>query len=176
MLSVNGNGRYISYIRNMRLKSLALTALVGFSVLWTVLDWSRFDLIKERARELAWLGSGLLISEVCFIAGALVMTVSLGVEVAGNNRVHGWWKKLRYARREVKSMAQEAVASRLFGFGFWLNFVGAVGTSILLALSVIKFIPLAGWGLLVLVIIDLVATFSWRIPVHIARRSRNAKS
>jgi hypothetical protein len=58
----------------------------------------------------------------------------------------------------------------VFGAGFWLNFLGAVGTSLLLIYSVMKYVPFAGWGLLVLLVLDLAATFGWRVPLQLARQ------
>jgi hypothetical protein len=62
-------------------------------------------------------------------------------------------------------LAGKLLVSRWFMAGFWLNFLGAVGTSLVLIVGVVYLVPKAGWGLLVVVGLDLLATFGWRIPL-----------
>jgi hypothetical protein len=148
----------------------ALALLIGLSLGWIIYDWSDFSLLKERAQGVVALGVGLAVTEACFILGALFMAASVGIQIAESNRVHGWIRHMRYVRREVKTIAHQTGESRLFGVGFWLNFIGAVGTSTLLVAAVFYYLPVAGWWLLIALLADLVVTFGWRIPVHLARR------
>jgi hypothetical protein len=159
-------------LRLNRLKNLALVMLLVGSLALTVANQSVLSRITHEVSTVKALALVLLICEVAFVAGALLMMASLGVKFEERTRIHAWWKHLKYARREIKTMATQALTSKLFGFGFWLNFAGAVGTSLVLAVTVIKFAPVVGWGLLVVIIVDLIATFAWRIPVHMYRKAR----
>jgi hypothetical protein len=147
-------------------KLTGVSAIVIFSLVWTVLDWSRFDGLKDRAVQSVPLALGLGVTELLFVAGALLMALTAGNELFEGWTKHSAWKKVGLARKNYKALAHSLAVSPLFSAGFWLNFAGAVGTSLILILAVFKFVPVAGWGLLILLIIDLAATFGWRLPLH----------
>jgi hypothetical protein len=148
-----------------------MALLISTTVAWTIHDWAYFRLIKEKADEVVAIGAGLVVTELCFIIGALLMAASLGIQAFGGARgSRGIVRHVRHVRAQVRHIITQTGQSRLFGIGFWLNFFGAVGTSFLLVLATFYYIPIAGWWLLGFLIIDLIATFGLRIPVHIARK------
>jgi hypothetical protein len=155
-----------------RLKNLILVLLVVGSLAFTLSNRSVYEHIAHQAQTIRLLGIILLVCEICFVAGALIMMASLGVQLEEGTRLKRWWGHLKYARQEFKTVASQALTSRLFGFGFWLNFAGALGTSLVLAFTVLTVAPATGIGLLIVIGVDLVATFAWRVPLHYLRRSK----
>jgi hypothetical protein len=149
----------------------AMALLISTTVAWTIHDWAYFRLIKEKADEVVAIGASLVVTELCFILGALLMAASLGINAFGGARgSRAIARHVKHVRSQVKTIIMQTGQSRLFGVGFWLNFFGAVGTSFLLVLATFYYIPVAGWWLLGFLIIDVIATFGLRIPVHLARK------
>lgn len=153
-----------------RIRLILVFVIVVASLVATIYDWARVGDILGRLSEIGWLGAVLIATEACFIIGALLMAVSAGESIAHVRHPRHWWAHMRYLRQEVKTIAGRMLSSRLFAIGFWLNFAGAVGTSLVLVFGVIHFLPHTGWGLLILIVIDLVATFGWRLPLEYHRR------
>ncbi len=123
-----------------------------------------------RLQTVGKLGATLLVTEALFTLGAVLMGASVGLEVVGTSRLHRAFHTFKQSRVRVRQIANEILESRIFAFGFWMNFAGAVGTSLVLISVVIGYVPTAGWGLLLLLILDLLATFAWRVPLHVKRR------
>jgi hypothetical protein len=141
--------------------------LIIASTVWSFYDWSHLHQVVARIHQLEPLVVILAISEICFITGAVIMAA----EVAGAlGESHGLWRHLRHHRRLLRETLGHNLQTKWFGLGFWLNFAGAVITSAVLAGGVIWLMPVASWGLFVLLIIDIIATFSWRVPLHRHRR------
>ncbi len=151
----------------IRLSLLTLVAV--FSIGWTIYDWARLDELKSRVEGIAYLGVSLMLSEAFFIVGAILMLLAIGEELPTLHFTK-WLHHLRFVKREIKTIASSAIQSRLFGIGFWMNFTGAVLTSLILVFGVVKLLPIQAWGILLILAIDLIATFGWRIPLHISRK------
>jgi hypothetical protein len=126
--------------------------------------------LYSQIKNLGWLSAVLLLTEACFIAGAVIMAISAG-ESFRRLKLRHWPRHIVRLRGQAKIFAARVVASRLFAIGFWLNFIGAVGTSLILIAAVILFVPQAGWGLGLIIILDLLATFGWRVPLEVQRRT-----
>jgi hypothetical protein len=139
------------------------------SIIYTIYDWSYFDSLKNHLSAVALLGAGLVFTEFCFIAGGLIMALALGETLIASGR---WWRRLHQVRRQVRRLASQAIQSPLFGFGFWLNFLGAVGTSVILMYGVVAFLPRGSWLVLGALLLDLIATFGWRVPLEVSRRRK----
>jgi hypothetical protein len=162
----------IKRIFSSRVKASASILLAVLSLVWIIYDWSSEGLLAARAHALVAAGLYLVITETCFIVGAIIMAATLGVGVATEgHRFKRWYRHIRYVRSEAKHLALSLVENHWFAVGFWLNFFGAVGTSLILIGVVTADAPFAGWGLLVLLVLDLAATFGWRIPLHMKRRA-----
>jgi len=144
-----------------------LAALITASFLWSIYDWTKLHDVVNRIHDLAYLLVAITISELFFTIGAIVMILEVGLAFG---EAKGWLHLAHRARLSLRDSLSVATYSRLFGLGFWLNLIGAVGTSVLLAAGVIWLMPVASWGLVVLLFIDIIATLSWRIPVQINRR------
>lgn len=112
----------------------------------------------------------LVVTEALFIVGAFAMAVSVGENLAEFRHPRYWCKGVMTVREQVKIYVETLIISPLFSFGFWCNFAGAVGTSAILIIGLLMVAPMASAGLVILVVLDLVATFGWRIPLEIARR------
>jgi hypothetical protein len=151
----------------LRYKTAAVSTIVLSSFALTLLSAPKSDL---RLQAVGKFGVALIITEALFTLGALLMATSVGLEVAGANRLHRVYRILRQSRARARQMATEILESKLFALGFWMNFAGAVGTSVILISVVASFVPTTGWGLLLLLFLDLLATFLWRVPLHIKRK------
>lgn len=140
------------------------------SIVLAIAYWPQLSLAKQQISHLMFYGVALVITEIFFTAGALIMAVEIGAELSGEIRGPHWLYRLRHARRNLRKHAKAAIRSRWFGLGFWLNFIGAVGTSLILIVGIMSVAKIAGLGLIAILAIDLVASFAWRVPLHINRR------
>jgi hypothetical protein len=147
-----------------------IIAIIVLSIAWSLYVWISYGSLYEKLGQVSGLGAIMFMSELAFTVGAIIMLVSLGEDFPWR-KIHLWPSHVMRARRDLKLFANEAIQSKLFGFGFWLNFVGAVLTSLILFGGILVLLPVQAWGLLVIVIIDLLATFGWRVPLHIKRRN-----
>jgi hypothetical protein len=151
---------------------MAIAVLFAVSLIWTTYDWPTFSLIKARAEGVAILGIGLALTEACFIIGAIVAAASVGMLLSAQGGFVGWWKNLRHARRNIQDVMQSITRNKLFEFGFWLNLLGAVGTSLLLGVAVVMLLPVVAWWILILLILDIAASLGWRIPLYRSRKAQ----
>src|SRR5476649_1933327 len=96
-------------------KATALAALVIFSFAWIVYDGSRLSILAGQAHKLALLGLCIAFTEACFMVGAILMAMSLGIGISTHEgRIRGWYKHVRYVRREVKTLARNMLQNKLF--------------------------------------------------------------
>lgn len=151
-------------------KNWLIIAIAVLSIAYTLYDWSQLKEIQKEISNIAYLGGALLFTEACFIIGALIMAATI-TEVVAELKQKSWLRRLQYVRTHVRQLAHSFLKSKVFGFGFWLNFTGAVGTTVILAVGVIMVLPVGSWLLLVLLAIDLIATLGWRVPVQLQRRN-----
>ena len=156
-------------LRNLTLKTYVMWAAIMVSLVLAATSWAHVSHLKHSLAGLAVYGIGLVLTEICFTAGAVIMATVIAAELSTELAGH-WVNRIAHARRNLRRHAVAAVGSRWFGFGFWLNFAGAVGTSLLLIAGVFSVVRWAGIGLALLLALDLVATFAWRVPVHLSRR------
>jgi hypothetical protein len=150
--------------------------LVLVSVIWTIVASSGLDKVAHRLRDVVFVAIALVVSEAFFIGGALLVAGSLGHHVLssrGGTESATRLTAMRNVRATYRELAHHVGSSRAFSLGFLLNWVGAAGTGIVLAVGIILVLPVSSWGLLILPLLDLVATFSWRTPL--ASRLRNAR-
>jgi len=109
-------------------------------------------LVERIVATLPWVGIGVIVTEVLFVSGLLIMALSLGIRIRNPLKL----------RREIKSVLSASTASKTFWAGFWVNAVGAVGTGLLACAGIISVFPVTSWGLMYLPLIDLVATVAIR--------------
>jgi hypothetical protein len=159
-------------IYNSKIRTIGTVVLVALSLIWILFDVTRLNALTTQASKIAYIAAGLLITETLFIIGAILMAASLGISAASQGHLlKKWYEHARHVRKQAKSLAGSIIDSKLFAMGFWMNFVGAVGTSLLLVILVLRFAPVAGSGLLIVLLIDLAATFGLRIPLHLKRKA-----
>ena len=114
------------------------------SLLFTPFD----SLKREISQTLPWVGLGVIVSEIFFIGGLAIMALSIGMKLQNPLKLRG----------ELKRVLRASITSRGFWVGFWINAVGAVTSSILLAAGIFAALPMTSWGLLYLPVADLAAT------------------
>lgn len=153
-----------------RLKKPLIISLIIASIVLTVYDWTNIKDVHSYLWSAGVVGIGIVIAEVLFIAGVVFMAISAGESFPSIKKIHKWPGHFSALRGDTRSFAENLLTSRLFAIGFWMNFVGAVGTSTILVFAILKFAPYTGIGVLAVIIVDLVATFGWRIPLEIARQ------
>ncbi|MEM9563150.1 MAG: hypothetical protein AAGA93_11055 [Actinomycetota bacterium] len=111
----------------------------------------------DRVREVGpWVGGGLLLSEVLFTIGLVVMAASVGVRL-GRNPLQ-WRSRLDVILAQLQR-------SPTFWVGLVINTVGAVGTALVIVAAVLAGLPVSAWGLLVLPAADLGLTVAVRAAV-----------
>lgn len=130
--------------------------------------------IRHELGKLVWAAPSLLVTEALFIVGACMMAVSVGENLAEFRHPRQWYKGIMMVRSHTRSYAEKLIISPRFSFGFWCNFVGAAGTSIILIVGLWTVAPVTSAGLVAIIVLDLIATFGWRIPLEIARRKVRA--
>lgn len=144
------------------LKKWAIRLIILASLVWTAYNWSGLAEIKDELSRVVIIMVILLICEVCFVSGAILMLVGAGNTFRG---VSGWIKGIKEARQNARLIAEHISTSRVFRVGFNLNWVGAVGTGVVLFGGVLLILPITSWGLAVLPFLDIVASFGWRCPI-----------
>ncbi len=152
------------------LRRRLILALIILAIALTVIDWLQGGQVNVQLQKNGWLGIAILITEAFFVGGALLMAITAGENLLSLHPKH-WVTHFSYLKREARTLAHKLIRSRLFMFGFWLNFVGAIGTSLILIIGIILFVPQAGWGVLIIVVLDLLASFGWR-ALAIAKRKK----
>lgn len=135
-------------------KKVVLAVILAWSVLGLFL--SPFGDTKEKVFDRGpWVLVGVVLAEVLFVVGLLMMAAAIGIEV----------RNVRFLRKNIKRILRSAVSTPLFWAGFWLNAVGAIGDAVVLAIGVGATLPIESWGLIVLPSLDFFATITLRAAV-----------
>lgn len=136
--------------------------LVLFSIVSLV--FTPFASLKsDITRALPWVAVGVVVSEVLFTIGLVVMATSIGVKIRNPFKL----------RRELKRVLLASTATWVFWVGFWINASGAVGTMLLLGAGILVALPMTSWGLLWVPVVDLAATIAirqWALRAHARER------
>lgn len=162
MTAVKKNGRQAV------VKKWAVWLVVIASIAWTVYNWSGVVEIKNHLESLAVFALLFAFSEACFVIGALMVAIGGGKVVfagTGKNPLK-WALAVWRVRTAYRKLAEVAPSSRLVRIGFHLNWLGAVLTGVFLAAGIILVLPMTSWGLLVLPLLDILASFGWRYPIE----------
>lgn len=101
---------------------------------------------------LPWVGVGAIVTETLFIAGLVIMAAAIGLESRNPLTL----------RKDIKRMLVAAVETRSFWVGFWINAVGACGSSLFLCAGILIALPPSSWSLLYFPLLDLAATIAIR--------------
>jgi hypothetical protein len=157
--------------KSSNLRNWLLGGVAIISVVYTIVDWSALHEVREKLSSIAFLPLAVAITEICFITGAVLMLIALGEEFAFAN-VKNVIKSSIHAKRNIKEIASKGIRTATFGIGFWLNFLGAVGTSLILLFGVFYVLPIQAWGVSLIILIDLIATFAWRVPLQMIRTKK----
>ena len=159
------------FIRFLKKHSTVLLVIVVLvSIALTIVNWNTMSEARQRLSSIVWTGPALLMTELMFIVGAVMMAMSAGEELSTYRHPRHWHHGIRALRQNTRRFAENLIISPLFEIGFWLNFVGAIGTSVIIIAGLIIVAPYTGLGITIIVFIDLIATFGWRVPLEIARR------
>lgn len=149
-------------------KKWAVRIIVIASLMWTVANWSALTEIKDELDEAIIFVILFAFSEVCFIVGALLVAVGTGKTIfadTGKNPLNRLRAILR-VRSTYRKFVADAPRSGAVRFGFHLNWFGALATGVFAAVGIIVVLPMTSWGLLVLPLLDIVATIGWRAPIQ----------
>jgi hypothetical protein len=152
----------------LKLKRYGLWSIVLVSLVWSLANLNQFSQIKQQLSNIEIFAITIVISEVCFIGGLGLVAFGTGQSVfagTGFNPIK-WFGALFNLRRLSKGLLH-GVSGNVFGrFGFYLNWVGAVGTTATLLIGALWFLPGVSRIIAVLLIADLAATFGWRVPLQ----------
>ncbi len=149
-------------MRTKTIKRALLWALVIFSI--ASLLFTPFGSLKEDIiRVLPWFGVGVIVTEMLFIGGLAIMATSMGLKVQNPLRLRG----------ELKSLLAATTSTKMFWLGFWVNAIGAIGSSVVLGVGILMALPPSSWGLMTLVGADIAATVvirGWAVRAHTRER------
>lgn len=156
-----------------RAKQVLIWTVVLASMGWTAYNWSGLDRVRHRLGDAAIIAVLLILCEVSFVIGAALVAVGLGREAfrgTGHNPLR-WIAALLQVRSQFKVLAACVSNNKLFRFGFYLNWMGAFGTGLVLLIGIIIVLPVTAWGIAILPLLDIVATFGWRLPIETKMRT-----
>ncbi len=137
----------------MKNKLLIIGSLVLATVLFAWIGPYGDVIDALKSRQFTGMLFAVTFFELCFLGGLLVMAYAVGHDLGSN--VLKWKKQLRAVIKKV-------VKDRTFWFGFWLNFVGAIGTTSVLIIASVFYLPIYAKWVVVFGIIDLMITLSLR--------------
>ncbi len=144
-----------------RLRRAAFWGLVVVSI--ALLFLSPLDEVVEQVKDVApWVGIGLVVSEVLFVAGLALIAAAVGVSLPRNPLV---W------RAQLPELLAKLDTTPLFWVGLVINSIGAIGTAVVLVVAIVRGLPVQSWGLLVLPFADLSLTVAIRASVSKGVRS-----
>jgi hypothetical protein len=142
-----------AFLRSWR--RLAVAVLVGLSIASVAL--APLQPTIDRVRQAApWIGAGLAVSEILFVIGLGIMAWPVGTHIGYSPL--GW-------RRRVVGLSSELRRTPVFWIGLAVNTAGAVGTGTVLLVVVVVCLPVTAWGLIGLVVGDLVMTVAVRAAI-----------
>jgi hypothetical protein len=142
-------------------------AIVAVSIGWTLYDWNGLTAVEGRLSSVFALAVALVVSECMFVAGSCMVAAALGRHVfagVGASPVRAL-RAVAGIRGQYREIAARATKSRMFTWGFVINWIGAAMTGVVVFVGILIVLPMTAWGLLVLPVLDLVATFGWRVPI-----------
>lgn len=151
-----------------RIKRWAIAIIVLTSVVWTAVRWDSLAEVKEKVGQVAIFGGLMLINEVFFTSGLIMIAGSLGRHIfagAGANPIN-WVRALWGIRAKTTELLHSIADSRMFRVGFTLNWIGAVGTGLIPTVGIVVLLPYTAWGIAVLPLIDVVASIGIRAPIQ----------
>ncbi|MFE6904781.1 hypothetical protein ACFVFJ_50145 [Streptomyces sp. NPDC057717] len=149
-------------------RRLVVSAVV-VSIAWTAFTWRELAVVKQRLSEVALLTLGFALTEVLFIGGAILMAIGCGITVRREGQVTTVRGLLRL-RGQYRQLALRSMGSNVFRLGFNVNWIGAVGSGLLVLAGILLVLPVSAWALTTLPLVDVVASIAWRVP---ARRGLN---
>lgn len=157
-------------------KHVLAASIVIASVAWTATDWNGLNGATAQLGNVAALAVLIGLSEVCFVAGAVLIATGIGGTLGRKgdgvvSRIAG----ARRARPDLGLIAAQVEANRLVRVGFYLNLAGALGTAVFVGVGVLVFLPRTAWGLALLALFDVIATFGARAPVLVRWRRSATK-
>jgi hypothetical protein len=132
-------------------------------LLWTLvvisvgfLFFTPYDQLLDHAMQvLPWVGTAIILSEALFMTGLIIMALAAGISVRYPWRL----------RRELKVIFRATANSRLFWTGFWINVVGALGSTGSVCVALFKVLPVQSWAIILIPLADLLATALLRLWV-----------
>jgi hypothetical protein len=139
--------------------------IVVVSLAWTLVAWvgGQFQPPATFA-SVRILVVALGVSEVLFIGGVILMASA--VSTIRQRLTPRGIVSLRGYVRDLLGVAHKNSA---WSVGFYTNWVGAVGSTLTLLVALLVLTPPAAWGVGLLLVLDLAATFGIRWPAYTAR-------
>lgn len=141
-----------------RRRRTARRLLVCVAIAWSVWNWRGLTAVRHEIGQVPWLLLLVVVSEVVFCVGLVLMLVGIGKGLSEMG-TRGVWAQVKRRRLTLAQMGQRDATSRLFLVGLTLNWFGAAMTTGLIPLAVIiLFLPVRNWPLAVIPVVDLLAT------------------
>jgi hypothetical protein len=156
----------------------AVAIAVTGALLWTAFNWSGVKQVMRELHRLPPLAFLAVLCELAFDVGLALLAIGAGEKLvggAGGELTGGLLRRLWRARRSLRELLCTYSTNRCFRIGLALNWFGAATvTGVIPMIAIVALLPIRDWGLLVLPAVDLVATFTLRLPL--LPRSRSSAS
>lgn len=133
--------------------------IAAFVICFAVsLFFSPLGTIADRLREVApWVAAGIIVTEAMWVGGAVLMAYGAGSRLSSGLRVGGRLSEYRAGGRGLT----------VFRVGLGINFVGAIGTALVIVVGVVVALPVATWpSAILLALLDIVATVLVRLAIY----------
>lgn len=137
-----------------RFKTYGYTVLVACTIIVLIM-YDSSEVLNGIKKNADWIVFALAITEVCFIAGIVMMSFVV-------------FKTIRNPfkqRAQLRELVRQGIRTWSFNIGFVLNAIGAVGTSLVLIFAATTTLPIYAWSILFLPVVDLVVTVALRIAL-----------
>lgn len=133
-----------------------LVLLILASLAMFLLGPSRLLLERIEETRAVFSLASIAVSEALFILGLFIMSMVVGVDLGKNP--FKW-------RAHFRTLVSQVRKQKLFWVGFWINAVGAIGSGVLIIISVIVLLEPKYWALCIIGLIDLIITLAIRFEI-----------
>lgn len=138
------------------MKRYFVWGVVLLSVFWTITHWGEFVDVKNRLDEMTFFAVAFIVTEACFNIGLVMLAASAGKSTL---------QALRQRSQILPALLAAVKDSKWGRLGFYLNWVGAFGATLVVLVGALWFLPGAAKALALVLGLDILSTFALRLPL-----------
>lgn len=142
--------------------------LIILSIGWMIYQHDSLTPVLGRLKDVAIFGFLMAANEVLFTGGLILIALSLGYGVFSGTG----FSPIKWVRavRDIKARATELIhsgrGSRMFRFGFYCNFIGAVGFGLIPLVGIFVLLPPSAWPAVAPLVLDIILGLVIRVPIQ----------